>query len=327
HYALWLQREHPDIYDAVVRNAESHSLPVPALRDLYPSPVPSELHNTTWLADRFCDYLERRDGEQPFFAFVGFPDPHHPFTPPYNVLERFEGIEVRDPFDPTGEAVEGTPLGSAGTDLSGMTMAERRTIIRYTYAMAHQIDLAVGRMVDGLKQAGLWDDTIVVFTSDHGDFLGDHARLRKGYTPSDALLHLPFIMRAPGADLPSRVNMPMSNVDVLPTVLAMTGVEAPAWIHGVDIAEVLSQGREHTVLAYCSNGQPEVTNYTLYDDRYRFTLYPHSGYVELFDHQEDLGEVNNLAEEAPERVDRMRRVIESRLLLHRNPILARVSAW
>jgi arylsulfatase A-like enzyme len=327
HYALWLQDEHPDIYAAVVRNAASRSLPVPGLRDLYPSPVPSDLHNTTWLAERFCDYLGRRSEDQPFFAFVGFPDPHHPFTPPYDVLERFGDIDVPEPFDPAGESVAGTPVGSAGTDLSELTMEERRTIIRYTYAMVHQIDLAVGRMVEGLKEAGIWDETIVVFTSDHGDFLGDHGRLRKGYTPSDALLHLPFVLRAPDSDLPDRVDTPMSNVDILPTLAALTGVKAPEWVHGVDIAEVIRSGQEHSVLAYCSNGLPPMTNYTLYDAVYRFTVYPHTGYAELFNHEEDLGEVNNLAEQAPERVDRMRREIEARLLMHRNPILARVSAW
>ena len=110
-----------------------------------------------------------------------------------------------------------------------MSAEERRTVIRYTHAMIYQIDQAVGRILDALQANGLWEDTIVVFTSDHGDFLGDHARLRKGTVGSDALLHLPFILRAPGADLPARVDTPMSNCDVMPTLAALTGVAPPAW--------------------------------------------------------------------------------------------------
>jgi arylsulfatase A-like enzyme len=332
HYADWLQTEHPDAYRAVVEDAEGRDLPVPGLRDLYPSPVPGELHNTTWLADRFCDYLDGRStAGDPFFAFVGFPDPHHPFTPSHDVWALFEDAEVHEPFDPAGEGARGTPVAHAGTDVSDLTMEERRMIIRATYAMVYQIDLAVGRMMEGLQRAGLWENTIVVFTSDHGDFLGDHGRLRKGYTPSDALLHLPFVLRAPGAlrsgDLPERVDTPMSNVDVLPTLTSLAGMAAPDWIHGRDITAVVREGCDHVALAYCSNGDPAVTNYTLYDDVYRFTLYPQRDHVELYDHRRDPGEVRNLATSESDRVAAMRRRVEARLLLHRNPTLARVSAW
>lgn len=326
HYAAWLQREHPDIYRNVA-STDAVERPVPALRDLYPSPVPGELHNTTWLANRFRAYLEDRPAGRPFFAFIGFPDPHHPFTPSYDVVRDFEGIEVPDPVDPAGEAVAGTPLAEAGTDVSAFSREDRRIIRRYTYAMIHQIDAAVGHMIDGLERAGLWEETLVVFTSDHGDFLGDHGRLRKGYTPADSLLHLPFILRAPGAALPARVDTPMSNVDVLPTLTALTSVTPPEWIHGADMTEVVSRGEDHVALAYCSNGDPAVTNYTLYDARYRYTLYPQRGYAELYDHRTDPGECRNLVDAQPDRAAAMRGRIETSLIQHRNPILGRVSAW
>jgi arylsulfatase A-like enzyme len=329
HYAAWLQREHPEVYRAVAEGREQHPRPIPALGDLYPSPVPAELHNTTWLADRFRAYLDARPADRPFFAFIGFPDPHHPFTPSFDVVQDFLGAPVRDPVDPTGELAGDAPLLDAGTDISGLTPEQRRMILRYTYAMVHQIDRAVGRVVEGLQAAGVWDDTVVIFTSDHGDFLGDHGRLRKGYTPCDPLLHLPFILRAGrrAPDLPARVAAPMSNVDVLPTLAALAGITPPAWCHGRDIAEVVRSGAEHRALAYCANGLPAVTNYTLYDAHHRFSLYPHTGYMELYDHREDPGECHNRAAERPDRVARMRRVIEASLLQHRTPILARVSAW
>ncbi len=327
HYSLWLQQMHPEIYEAVGRNAKEAERPVPQLNDLYPSAVPAEVHNTTWLADRFSAYLDAMSGERPFFAFVGFPDPHHPFTPSYDVVREFEGVDVQPALDADGEAAAATPLANAGTDVSTLTAEERRIVKRYTYAMVFQIDQAVGRIIDSLKRTGIWENTIVVFTSDHGDFLCDHARLRKSINASDPLLHLPFVIRAPSAGLPARVDTPMSNVDLLPTLAAMAGVPGPAWVHGIDMARVVREGEDHVALSYCSGGEPETVNYTVYDDAHRFTVYPHTGYAELYDHREDPGETRNLVDVQPERAAAMRRVIESRLLMHRNPILARVSAW
>ena len=336
HYGAWLQREHPDVYRALQQHQPERL--IPALNDLYPSPVPAALHNTTWLANRFCDYVQDRSAgkasapDEPFFAFIGFPDPHHPFTPSFDVVRDFEGTDVLEPIDPTGEAVRGAPLTEMGTDTSEFTAEERRIIRRYTAAMIVQIDMAVGHIVEGLKQTGQWDNTIVVFTSDHGDWLCDHGRLRKGTTPSDMLLHVPFILRAPDSDLPARVDTPMSNTDVLPTLTALAGINAPEWCHGTDIAQVIREDQDHlagnhVALAYCTNGNLGMTNYTLYDDTFRFTLYPHTGYVELFDHRIDPGECRNLAAEQPERVRAMREIIQERLLRHHRPILARVSAW
>ena len=171
------------------------------------------------------------------------------------MVRDFESIDVPEPYDPDGAAIEGTPIEHVGTDVSGLTREERRIIRRYTAAMIYQIDMAVGRIVEGLKQAGQWDNTIIVFTSDHGDWLCDHARLRKEQTASDMLLHVPFILRAPGSDLPARVDTPMSNTDVLPTLTALAGIAAPDWCHGANIAQVVRENRDHPgAWPYCANG-------------------------------------------------------------------------
>jgi arylsulfatase A-like enzyme len=189
--------------------------------------------------------------------------------------------------------------------------------------------MAVGRIIEGLKATGQWENTIIVFTSDHGDFLGDHGRLRKGTTPSDMLLHIPFILRAPGGNLPDRVDTPMSNVDVLPTLAALADVTPPDWCHGADMGQVLRDKKHHVALAFCTNGLPEMMNYTLYDDTYRFSIYPHTGYVELFDHHTDPGECHNLAEQHDQqlRIAAFTSAIQARLMQYYAPILGRVSAW
>jgi arylsulfatase A-like enzyme len=317
------------VYRLVVRNQERTVRPVPALRDLYPSPLPVELHHSAWLADRVCRYLEReRPVDRPFFAFVGFPDPHHPFTPCQEALDLFAGQQVKEPYDESGQGIADSPLRDRyGMDISRLSAEERRTIIRYTYAMVYQIDLTVGRIVDALKARGLWEDTIVVFTSDHGDFLGDHGRLRKGIVGADALLHVPFVLHAPGAGLPSQVDLPMSNCDVMPTLAALTGIEPPDWQHGRDVTALLREGEESHALAFCANGNPANVNYTVYDADCRLTYYPYWGFCELYDHRDDPGECTNLAARAQPRVRALMQVLEQSMLRYHNPILGRTGAW
>lgn len=327
HYASWLQREHPDAYQRMLQNREQASLPIAGLKDLYPSAIPYELHHSAWLAEQFIDYLKTRP-VRPFFAFVGFPDPHHPFTPCQETLDELGEIAVKEPADPDGEGIAGSPMRERfGMDISSFSPEERRTVARYTYAMVHQIDRAVGSILQALKDLDLWENTIIIFTSDHGDFMGDHGRLRKGSVASDALLHIPFILRVPGSKLPGRVDITMSNADVMPTLTNLVGIEPPGWMHGKDILRVLQQGELHHVYAFCANGNPLHTNYTVYDAHQRMTYYPFSEYVELFDHQEDPGEAHNLAAKQSRSVLRLMSILQERMLHYNNPILGRVGAW
>ena len=327
HYAQWLQREHPETYKRMVENRETAKRPVPGLNDLYASSLPFELHHSSWLADQFIDYLQKRP-VRPFFAFVGFPDPHHPFTPCQEILDELGDLSTKEPIDPDGVGIANSPLRERfGMDISNLSPQEFRIVLQYTYAMINQIDRSIGRMLKALKDHDLWDNTIIIFTSDHGDFLGDHGRLRKGTVGSNALLHIPFILRAPGAKLPSRVDIPMSNVDVMPTLTGLTGVEPPTWIHGEDILRVLRQGEIHQTYAMCANGNPENTNYTVYDAHLRMTYYPYSEYVELFDHRDDPGELNNLAAKQSRSVLRLMSILQERILHFNNPILGRTGAW
>ncbi|MHC4787635.1 MAG: sulfatase family protein, partial [Planctomycetota bacterium] len=331
HYAQWLEREHPDVR-AAVASPDHIQRPVPGQRDLWPSPVPSELHNTTWLADRFCRFLEGRGAdERPFFAFVGFPDPHHPFVPPRDLAEQFEGIDVPEPFDPEGEALRGHPRHEElrRQSITHLSPEERRWIVRYTYAMVHLIDRAAGRMIQALKDRGLYEDTVLVFTSDHGDFLCDHGLLRKTGLGFDPLLHVPFVMRAPGADLPGRVALPMSNADVLPTLAGLCGVGTPGHLHGEDIVAAVRSGADRYALAYCNGLSPARSNYTVYDSHHRMTLHSATGHVELFDHRADPGETRDLASEPSSRgaVKEMTRVIQDALLHHYAPRHQHVARW
>ena len=329
HYGSWLRDQHPELVQRLKEGQGFGRSLAPNVGDLYTVPMGVDRHHTGWLAERLCSYLEReRPRDQPFFAFVGFPDPHHPFAPCEHVADQFSDIAVKEPSDRDGEGMMGVPAKEiAGTDISHLPPEELRAVLRYTYAMVYQIDLAVGRIIETLKTQGLWDDTIIVFTSDHGDFLGDHGRLRKGIVGSDALLHVPFLLRAPGLDLPRRIDTPMSNCDVMPTLAALTGIETPALCHGQDVLTQTSN--DAYALAFCANGNPEHTNVTVYDHTHRLTCYPHSGFKQLFDHREDPGECVNIAEreENQRRISLLTEVLRERLLHFYRPTVGRVCLW
>jgi arylsulfatase A-like enzyme len=332
HYGRWLRREHPDLWQAVRR--KERSFPIPGFDSLYPTVVPAELHHSAWLGRQACAYLEdERPSGRPFLAFVGFPDPHHPFAPARETIDLFEGTGVVEPLDPEGRGTADHPhLSERATrhDISHLSREERNTIIRYTNAMIYQIDVAVGHILDTLQSLDLWDHTIVVFTCDHGDFMGQHGLLFKLGTGSDALLHVPLILHAPGAGLPARVDTPVSNCDVLPTLAALAGVELAAWQHGKDVCPIVESDEEHHALAYCLGGrEPRWGNYTVYDATHRLTYYPRLDYVELFDHRRDPGETTNLAATrgSGKTVRRLMQVVQEQALAHTHPIVGHTGAW
>ena len=338
HYRDWMEHEHPEVLKEREEKLKASPPPIPEVPDLFASPIPSELHSTTWLANRFRSYLERRkNSDKPFFAFVGFPDPHHPFTPSHDIAAQFEDCSVLEPHDPFGEAIrnsliyqrlfeEKKKIRISMESVTHLTEEQRKLIIRYTYALVHQIDMAVGTIIDTLHEMGEWDNTIIVFTSDHGDFLCDHGLIRKHEIGTDSLMHIPFILRAPGMELPDTVDLPMSNTDVMPTLAALCGITLEG-VHGENIVPLVKRNEEHYAFAYNYQHASWIANYTIYDRRYRLTYYPELDYVELFDHQEDPGETNNIAldNRMKNKVEELLDLIGRHTLRWTDPFLGRVA--
>ncbi len=325
HYSLWLKENHREIYNKVVK--ESATRPLANLGDLFPSRIPFELHNSTWLSNRVCKYIRnQKSSGKPFFAFVGFPDPHHPFAPCHDIMKDFEDIDVQDPRDPEGAGASAPLSELSQATTSNLSGDDLRKVIRYTYAMVYQIDMAIGRALDMLDDEGLRNDTIVVFTGDHGDFLGDHGLLRKGFAASDSLLHVPFIIRAPDSGLPQRIEEPVSNCDVMPTIATLCGVTPPLNLQGHDFTK---PDEDRRVFAFNSNGSPESVNLTIYDRKRRMTWYPARNYTEMFDHETDPGESANIAQNAKNKAltEELKSCISRKTAESFNPILGRICAW
>ncbi|MCK9511127.1 MAG: sulfatase-like hydrolase/transferase [Pigmentiphaga sp.] len=279
--------------------------------------VPEELYSSFYIADRAEAYLrERAEGDQPFFLQCSFPDPHHPFTPPGKYWDMFDPAEVTIPETCQPPGPDAPPHvrwahaeRAAGRSvlttprMFAVSAQEARQILALTYGMIAMVDDAVGRILRTLEDTGLAENTVVIFTSDHGDFMGDHGLMLKGPIHYQGLIRVPFIWSDPAAAGAGRVASLGSCADIAGTVLARAGL-AP--FNGMQSRNLLPLMRGDTASerravlveednqrAYLGFERP-VRARTLVTARHRLTLYRDADWGELYDLQEDPQERRNL---------------------------------
>lgn len=201
------------------------------------SALPTAWHSSTWVADRMTGFLQTRDRSRPFCAWVSFPDPHQPFDcpMPWSLLHEPSAV----PLPPTRNedpatsrpwwykaTLEGTPaladpqfrhLRAKVSRIPKQTDRQLAQMTANYYGMISLIDHSVGRILDALKDAGIEDETLVVFTSDHGEMLGHHGLYLKGPWPLEDLLRVGLIVRGPGVVAGGMVYEPVSTLDLAAT--------------------------------------------------------------------------------------------------------------
>ncbi|SNT75847.1 sulfatase-like hydrolase/transferase [Paracoccus seriniphilus] len=222
---------------------------------VWSSKLPVAWHNSTWIADRAIDYL-RRDHTQPFCLWVSFPDPHHPFDAPepWASLHRPEEVDLprHRRRDFTGRpwwhkaAVE-TEIPSEHKEIREkysrmpeVSDEHLREIIANTYGQIALIDHSVGRILIELERQGLADNTYIVYTADHGDWLGDHGLVLKGPMPFEGLLNVGAIVKGPDIPAGKTCHEPLSTLDLGATFMDWAGAESLMPIHGRSMRDVLS---------------------------------------------------------------------------------------
>mgnify|MGYP003331677153 CR=1 FL=1 len=280
--------------------------------------LPEEFHYNTWIAEESCALLDgyAQNGEN-FFLWSSFFDPH----PPYLVPEPWDALY--DPAALTVPQVEPgehdanpphfqltqqenpdfSPWRESGFGIHGYQshLHERDAMaknIAIYYGMVSMMDKYIGQIVNKLDALGLAEDTLVVFTTDHGHLYGQHGMIAKGGFHYEDLVRLPFIARCPGA-IPAgqRSAALQSLVDLPTTFLHWADIEVPRSMVGVDQGPVWRgerlSARDHVVVE--NRHEPTTIHIkTLVEDRYKLTAYYRQDYGELFDLKEDPGEVQNL---------------------------------
>jgi arylsulfatase len=198
--------------------------------------LPLEDHSTGLVAGQTVRFLEEQ-GDQPFALWVSFPDPHEPWVCPRSYFEEMEDQVQLPPWRP-GEFNDGTApeRNRALYEMVGVRneeIDELRGLLAAYYGMVRFLDDGVGQILDALERTGLRENTIVVFCSDHGDFMGEHRMQCKGGVFYDALVRVPLILSWPG-QIPQGVrdDSLVNLVDIVPTIFHLQGAESPASFQG-----------------------------------------------------------------------------------------------
>jgi len=282
--------------------------------------VPEELYPTAWIADR--SIARMRDAARagkPFFIHCSFPDPHHPFTPPGRYWDMVGPQDVTVPasFHAThrnpaphlqwlyARRADGTAVKDTQA-LFACSEREAREAIALNYGSIGFIDHSIGRVLAELRSLGLDRDTVVVFTSDHGDFMGDHRLLLKGPIHYRGLTRVPFVWcdSLPGRG--GRSGALAQTIDIAPTILDRAGLEPWNGIQGKSLLPLI-EGRGERLretLLIEEEGQRHYLGFaervrmrSVLDGRCRLSLYDSVGWGELYDRANDPEELHNLWDE------------------------------
>lgn len=319
HYRRWARKQERE-FDRLVGQSNAISTPeyfLAAIQQAWRTRVPVELSTTTYCAQKTIESLEDHQSDsRPFFIQCSFPDPHHPFTPPGQYWGMYAPGDIELPPSyaaagksppphvawlhrqrDAGQAIKHTPAPFACSE------REAREAVALNYALVTAIDAAIGRILRAVESLGLMQNTVIIFTSDHGDYMGDHQLLLKGPIHYKGLIRTPFIWRDPQGPRGVRDATLAGACDLAPTILERAQAEAYNGIQGQSLWPTISgaQSLARDSLLVEDEGQriylgfPSRTRVrTLVSARHRLSVYDGVDWGELYDLREDPDELVNL---------------------------------
>jgi arylsulfatase A-like enzyme len=320
-YGLWLEERHSnaDSLRGPENQLPGNTYSVP---QAWRTRIPEELYPTTYVAEKTIEFLEahaKKGGDAPFMVQCSFPDPHHPFTPPGKYWDMYKPEDM--PLPPSYDAKGGPPPpyvaklqaerdnGTRKGDTQAafaVTPREAKEAIALTYGMISMIDAGVARVLDRLEQLGLADDTVVMFTSDHGDMMGDHQLLLKGQLAYRGLVRVPFLWADPKLDRSragASTDALCGTLDIAASILERAGLAPYNGMQGRSLLSAIDgtakQVRDAVLIEYGSQRsmpgvEGETVMRTLVTDQYRITYYRGAPWGELYDLERDPHEMHNL---------------------------------
>ncbi|MEQ3553802.1 sulfatase-like hydrolase/transferase [Pseudonocardia nematodicida] len=281
--------------------------------------LPEDLHADVFVGGLARHWLDTYpDDGAPFFLQVGFPGPHPPYDPPARHLEPYRDREMpaahnsRSDVEAQPEPLQELRRNHMETDhdavvhLDEPTAEQEQRRRRHYYANVSLIDEQVGALLDALEARGVGDDTVVVFTSDHGDALGDHGHSQK-WTMYEPSVHVPLLIMGPGVRPGQRLDGLVSLMDVGPTVLELAGLTPPRWMEAESLLPALRgeawSGREEVFSEHARDliltGTELMT--MVRDQRFKLVEFVDHPRGQLFDLEADPHEEHDLWDSADHR--------------------------
>lgn len=248
HYTGWLRRNGFD--PALVQGPENALESYPGWYQVYKTALPVEAYPSSFVADQAVDAIERAAADdRPFFIHASWPDPHHPYTPPGKYWDMYAPADMPLPATFDDPHTDSMPHYKLMIDHPGEMLFHNvdgwaPTEDQYRHALAAQygnislIDDCVGRVLAALDENGMADDTIVVFTSDHGDMFGDHGVMFKHAMHYSGCIRVPLTIARPG-DAGAVSEAFASSLDIAKTILDLAGVDAYHGIQGHSLVPVM----------------------------------------------------------------------------------------
>src|SRR6266542_535339 len=326
HYAIWMEEQG-------LKNWLDYFQPWPQDPDRkrreHSWDLPEEFHYSRFVADRSMAQIEQAQAEgRPFFTWASFADPHPPYLAPEPWASMYDPADMEPGRLVPGEHDRNPPhfrltqeqrpdyspwretYGNHGFQSHLHTNEAIRKNIAVYYGMQSLLDHHVGRILNRLDDLGLAESTLIVYSTDHGHFLGQHGLIAKGAFHYEDMIRIPFLVRWPGRVPAGHVRETLqSTVDLSPTFLAAAGLPVPGAMQGyvqltdwcgdqaLPLAEPVAQGVHVGPRRYAlveNRHQPTRVHLRTYvDQRYKITVYRDQPYGELFDLQDDPQEIHN----------------------------------
>jgi arylsulfatase A-like enzyme len=311
-YAMYLKEQGYDHLQSI--HGVRHLLYMLPQRSL----LPEKHHGNCWVADKTIAYLEENRGRRPFLIWAGFIHPHPPFDVPDDWADLYKDTVLPEPF------ISRTPLSPLAEENKPIADYPNPKYLHRArelyYASISHVDHNIGKILAKLEEIGELDNTMILFTSDHGEMMGDHGTYQK-FLPYDSSSKVPFIVRYPSRMPAGSVHRDFVDLnDILPTFLDAADIDYPGNLElpGESIfVEVGHKNRQVQYIEYCKDNKRWVS---LRNKRYKFNYYYGGGHEELFDMINDPMETTNLLHELKPNHPNHQQYLEARLELREHLI-------
>lgn len=295
-YAKWLLKNFPKEYETIKENGRKYKN------------RPTDSHFSTWVSERGAEIIRNRDKSKPLFLNLGYFDPHSPYDCHPLESEKMLNEEFREPIvmlenekDKSPDMLNEVRRIQCKNPSERFTAEEAEQLRRGYFAGVSFIDLQLGKVIKALKDEGIYDNTMIVFTSDHGDMICDHDLLGKGAFFYDDGVNVPLIIKYPGQVEGQRDDRLVQLNDLFATMLTVAGGDS----YPADSLPLNGEAERSTaVCEYFGCGQLDLGKFPhpimatmIRNERYKLNLYHDTEEMQLFDMSLDPEEMNDISKE------------------------------